>query len=63
MPFLKGIPNQRNKPEVTSSTCLGRKFQGEQPVCEVEKENIKNKSLIKAPRIPLKDETPSQNSS
>ena len=30
---------------------------------EVEKENIKKKSLIKAPRIPLKDGDPSQNSS
>ena len=30
---------------------------------EVEKENIKKISWIKAPRIPLKDEDPSQNSS
>ena len=33
MPLLRKIPNQINKPEVTSSTCLKRKFQGEQPVC------------------------------
>ena len=30
---------------------------------DVEKENMKKKSLSKAPRIPLKDEYPSQNSS
>ena len=30
---------------------------------DVEKENLKKKSWIKAPRIPLKDEDPSQNSS
>ena len=30
---------------------------------EVEEENMKKKSWIKAPRIPLKDENPSQSSS
>ena len=34
-----------------------------QEFLDVEKENMKKKSWSKVPRIPLKDEDPSQNSS